>query len=98
MKRLYTEGSGFYTAADDTRPSTLRARIKAMPPLEPGTLYANQIEAVTNLEQSLKRNRPRAPLKAAVDAHVLDTSALDIEGGVKAAIAIVEAVRASQIK
>jgi hypothetical protein len=31
-----------------------------MPPLEPGTLYPNQIEAVTNLEQSLRRNRPRA--------------------------------------
>jgi type I restriction enzyme R subunit len=65
VKRLYTEGSGFYTAADDTRPSSLRARITTMPPLEPGTLYANQIEAVTNLEQSLKRNRPRALIQMA---------------------------------
>jgi cytidylate kinase len=42
------------------------------------------------------RNRPTAPLKAAVDAHVLDNSSLDIEGGVKAAIAIVEAVRTAR--
>ena len=40
------------------------------------------------------RNRAAAPLKAAADAHVLDNSNLDIEGGVRAAIAIVEAVRA----
>ena len=41
------------------------------------------------------RNRAAAPLKAAADAHILDNSNLDIEGGVRAAIAIVEAVRAS---
>ena len=40
------------------------------------------------------RNRAAAPLKAAADAHILDNSNLDIEGGVAAAIAIVEAVRA----
>jgi CMP/dCMP kinase len=39
------------------------------------------------------RNRPVAPLKAAADAHVLDNSNLDIEAGLKAAIAIVDAVR-----
>jgi cytidylate kinase len=39
------------------------------------------------------RNRPVAPLKAAADAHVLDNSNLDIEAGLKAAIAIVEAAR-----
>jgi CMP/dCMP kinase len=38
------------------------------------------------------RNRPVAPLKAAADAHVLDNSNLDIEAGLKAAIAIVDAV------
>jgi cytidylate kinase len=42
------------------------------------------------------RNRPIAPLKAAADAHVLDNSNLDIEAGLKAAIAIVEAVRAGR--
>jgi len=65
VKRLHTEDSGFYTAADDTRPSSLRARITTLPPLERGSLYANQIEAVTNLEQSLKRNRPRALIQMA---------------------------------
>ena len=65
VKRLHAEGSGLYTAAGDTRPSTLRARLRAMPPLEHGTLYANQIEAVTNLEHSFKRNRPRALIQMA---------------------------------
>jgi cytidylate kinase len=42
------------------------------------------------------RNRATAPLKAAADAHLLDNSHLDIEGGVRAAIDIVEAVRAGR--
>lgn len=42
------------------------------------------------------RNRPVAPLRPAPDAHVLDNSNLDIEGGVQVAIAIVEAVRAGR--
>lgn len=42
------------------------------------------------------RNRAAAPLKAAADAHTLDNSNLDIEGGVAAAIAIVEAVLAKR--
>ncbi len=41
-------------------------------------------------------NRAAAPLKAADDAHLLDTSQLDIESAVRAAIAIVEAVRAGR--
>ena len=35
VKRLHAEGSGLYTAADDTRPSSFRGRITTMPPLEP---------------------------------------------------------------
>ena len=42
------------------------------------------------------RSRAAAPLKAAADAHILDNSRLDIESGVQAAIAIVEAVRAKR--
>jgi cytidylate kinase len=42
------------------------------------------------------RSRSAAPLKCAEDAHVLDNSKLGIEAGVQAAIAIVEAVRASR--
>ena len=53
------------------------------------------------LEDILKRderdqNRATAPLKAAPDAYLLDNSNLDIEGGVRAAIDIVEAVRAGR--
>lgn len=65
MKRLHAEDSGLYTAADDTKPSSLRGRITTMPPVEPGSLYANQIEAVTSLEHSLKHNRPRALIQMA---------------------------------
>jgi cytidylate kinase len=42
------------------------------------------------------QNRPIAPLKPAKDAYLLDNSNLDIEGGVRAAIDIVEAVRAGR--
>ena len=42
------------------------------------------------------QNRPTAPLRRAEDAHVLDNSNLDIEAGVQAAIAIVDAVRAAR--
>jgi cytidylate kinase len=42
------------------------------------------------------QNRATAPLRRADDAHVLDNSNLDIEAGVRAAIAIVDAVRAQR--
>ncbi len=42
------------------------------------------------------RNRAVAPLKPASDAYLLDNSNLDIDGGVRAAIDIVEAVRAGR--
>jgi cytidylate kinase len=42
------------------------------------------------------QNRAVAPLKPAKDAYLLDNSQLDIEGGVRAAIDIVEAVRAGR--
>ena len=42
------------------------------------------------------KNRAAAPLRQAADAHVLDNSHLDIEGGVRAAIAIIERVRAAR--
>jgi cytidylate kinase len=44
------------------------------------------------------QNRPVAPLKPAEDAYLLDNSNLDIEGGVRAAIDIVEAVRAGRLR
>jgi cytidylate kinase len=42
------------------------------------------------------QNRATAPLRAASDAHLLDNSHLDIESGVRAAIDIIEAVRAGR--
>jgi len=42
------------------------------------------------------RNRSVAPLKQAADAYLLDNTNLDIEAGVRAAIDIVEAVRAGR--
>ena len=44
------------------------------------------------------QNRAVAPLKPAADAYLLDNSHLDIEGGVRAAIDIIEAVRAGRQK
>ena len=35
VKRLHAEGTGFHTAADDTRPASLRARLLTMPPSSP---------------------------------------------------------------
>ncbi|GJM43219.1 MAG: type III restriction endonuclease subunit R [Gemmatimonadota bacterium] len=64
VKRLHGDG-GLYTAADDTTPSSLRSRLQTMPPLESGFLFPNQIEAVLNLEQSLKHNRPRSLVQMA---------------------------------
>lgn len=65
VKALHTDGEGLYTAADDTRPATLRSRLQALPPLETGSLYPNQVLAITNLEHSLKRNHPRALIQMA---------------------------------
>jgi 3-phosphoshikimate 1-carboxyvinyltransferase/cytidylate kinase len=42
------------------------------------------------------KNRPIAPLKPAADAYLLDNSQLDIDGGDRAAIDIIEAVRAGR--
>jgi type I restriction enzyme, R subunit len=61
----WVKENGAYTAADDTRPSTLRSRLRAMPELEPGQLYPNQIQAITNLEASLRQDKPRALLQMA---------------------------------
>ena len=60
-----------------------------------------QADEATVLADILKRderdqNRATAPLKAAADAVLLDNSHLDIESGVRAAIDIVEAVRAGR--
>lgn len=65
VKRLHDEGSGVYSAADDTKPSSFRARIRAMPNLEDERLYPNQVEAITKLERSLREGRQRSLVQMA---------------------------------
>ena len=61
----WVKESGAYTSADDTKPSTLRSRLRAMPELERGQLYPNQLVAITSLEMSLKKDKPRALVQMA---------------------------------
>jgi type I restriction enzyme R subunit len=56
---------GFYTAADDTKPSTLRARLRAMPPVALPGLWPNKVRAVVNIEKSLFDDRPRSLVQMA---------------------------------
>jgi len=60
--------------------------------------YADEAAVLADILKRDERdqNRATAPLKAAADAYLLDNSHLDIEGGVRAAIDIVEAVRAGR--
>jgi cytidylate kinase len=59
---------------------------------------ANEAVILADILQRDERdqNRAAAPLKAAEDAYLLDNSHLDIESGVRAAIDIIEAVRAGR--
>jgi type I restriction enzyme R subunit len=47
------------------KPSTLRSRLQIFPSLETGFLYPNQVRAVTNLEKSLREDRPRSLIQMA---------------------------------
>jgi type I restriction enzyme R subunit len=49
----------------DARPATLRARLRALPPLDGKGLWPAQFKAVTNLERSLAHDRPRALIQMA---------------------------------
>ncbi len=64
VRRLHGEG-GFYTAADNVKPSTLRSRLQTLPPLDPGFLFPNQFQAIINLDESLKKNYPRSLVQMA---------------------------------
>ena len=61
----WVKTAGHFTAADDTKPASLRARLRAMPPVEKAFLFPNQHRAVINLEHSLFQNRPRALVQMA---------------------------------
>ena len=64
VKDLETQG-GIHTAADDTKPSTLRSRIQTLPPVHIPNLWQNKVKAITNLEQALKEDRPRSLIQMA---------------------------------
>ena len=61
----WVKGHGGFTAADNSRPSSFRARLRAMPSAEKAFLFNNQLQAVINLEHSLFQNRPRALVQMA---------------------------------
>jgi len=68
-----------------------RRRVAELGSAEP----ADEASILADIERRDARDRTRAvaPLKAAADAHLLDTTHLDIDAAVRAAIAIVEAAR-----
>jgi type I restriction enzyme, R subunit len=39
----WVKAGGLFTVADDTKPSSLRARLRAMPPVERAFLFPNQL-------------------------------------------------------
>src|SRR5947207_7387274 len=59
------QSGGFYTSADSTKPSTLRARLRAMPPVQLPGLWPNKVQAIARLEKSLFDDRPRALIQMA---------------------------------
>jgi type I restriction enzyme R subunit len=59
------QSGSFYTAADNTKPSTLRARLRAMPPIDLSGMWPNKVQAIANLEKSLFDDRPRALIQMA---------------------------------
>ena len=59
------QSGGFYTAADDTKPSTLRARLRAMPPVVLPGMWPNKVRAVVNIEKSLFDDHPRSLIQMA---------------------------------
>jgi type I restriction enzyme R subunit len=74
----WVKRSGSHTAAEEERPSTLRARLRAMPALHPAGLYPNQVQAISNLEHSLFQDKPRALLQMATGSGKTLTSVAEI--------------------
>lgn len=56
---------GSYTSADDKKPSTLRARLRAMPPVVLPGMWPNKVTAVANVEKSLFDDHPRSLIQMA---------------------------------
>jgi CMP/dCMP kinase len=72
----------------------VRARRRALELREKGQAAdESEILADINRRDARDSTRPLAPLKPAADAHILDTSALDVDAVVRHAIGIVETAR-----
>jgi CMP/dCMP kinase len=80
-----------------TATAEVRARRRARELREAGD-RVNEAEVLADIRGRDERDSQRAvaPLKAAPDAHLLDTTHLDIDAAFRAAIDIVEAVRAGR--
>ena len=80
----------FVTASEPERVRRRRAELAAQgSPLEDAAVLAD-----LRRRDARDRSRPTSPLQRAADAHLLDTTHLDIDAAVRAAIDIVEAARA----
>ena len=82
----------FVTAAPETRARRRTAEMQA------AGLAAKEADVLADILRRDQRDMTRvtAPLKPAPDAHLLDTTHLDIDAAFRAAIDIVEAVRAGR--
>lgn len=82
----------FVTAAPEERARRRAAEYRGLgKPVEEATVLAD-----IRTRDARDRNRAAAPLKQAADAHLLDTTHLDIDATIRAAIDIVEATRAGR--
>jgi CMP/dCMP kinase len=79
----------FVTATPEARARRRTAELRA------AGADVDEARALTDILRRDERDRSRAtaPLKTAADAHVLDTTDLDIEAAFRSAVAIVERVR-----
>jgi cytidylate kinase len=82
----------FVTATPETRAKRRYAEFHAQ---GQGITEAEVLEDIRRRDER-DQNRAAAPLKAAPDAHLLDTTSLDIDAAFRAALDIVEAVRAGR--
>lgn len=82
----------FVVASDTERARRRAAELRAAG----GAVDEAAVLADIRRRDERDRNRAAAPLRCAPDAHLLDTTHLDIDATVRAAIDIVEAVRAGR--
>jgi cytidylate kinase len=84
----------FVTATPEVRASRRFAELRAA-----GTTVS-EADVLADIQRRDERDTTRAtaPLKAAPDAHLLDTTRLGIDAAFRAAIDIVEAVRAGRVR